>query len=254
MYDYQEEYDEYDDDEFEYIEPDDDWFDEWEVYPVVGGRFSSVSSLMPVIAIVVSMGMLLVFLRFVFEQMPDVDLSSVVSQTNFSATSTGNIAPLFTPSVKYWEADIVTWAKKWELDPNLVATVMQIESCGDPKALSSAGAMGLFQVMPFHFKNSEDPYHPNTNALRGMGYLSSSLDSFNGNIKMGLAGYNAGIGGASRGEALWPSETVRYTKWGVGIYEDAVAGKNGSETLNNWLAIGGKNLCTTAEKKLGIAP
>ncbi|MBI1856315.1 MAG: transglycosylase SLT domain-containing protein [Chloroflexi bacterium] len=51
----------------------------------------------------------------------------------------------------YWAAAISRWANASNLDPNLVAVVMQIESCGNPSARSSAGAMGLFQVMPFHF-------------------------------------------------------------------------------------------------------
>ena len=78
------------------------------------------------------------------------------------------IALFFAPSVLFWEEDILKWAGDHDLDPNLVATVMQIESCGDPRALSSAGAMGLFQVMPYHFEENEAPYNPDINALRGL--------------------------------------------------------------------------------------
>jgi len=85
------------------------------------------------------------------------------------------LAPFFEPSVLYWEADIVHWANRHNLDPNMVATIMQIESCGDPNAVSRSGAMGLFQVMPFHFKPSEDGFDPNTNSLRGMNYLAERL-------------------------------------------------------------------------------
>jgi soluble lytic murein transglycosylase-like protein len=66
-------------------------------------------------------------------------------------TSTGSgparpLSPVFRPEVQYWSGAIQTWATSTGLDPNLVATVMQIESCGDPLARSRAGAMGLFQV------------------------------------------------------------------------------------------------------------
>ncbi|NIS82480.1 MAG: hypothetical protein GTO14_20255, partial [Anaerolineales bacterium] len=42
------------------------------------------------------------------------------------------LSKAFTPEVLYWSADILTWAAEYELNPNLVATVIQIESCGHP--------------------------------------------------------------------------------------------------------------------------
>ena len=101
---------------------------------------------------------------------------------------------------------------------------MQIESCGDPRATSRAGAMGLFQVMPYHFMAGENPYQPDTNALRGLGYLKRSLDTAGGNARLALAGYNGGIGVINRGEWTWAAETARYVKYGFPIYEDARSG------------------------------
>ena len=134
------------------------------------------------------------------------------------------IAPFFSHSVQYWETDILRWADDFDLDPNLVATVMQIESCGDPRALSHAGAMGLFQVMPYHFETGEDPYKPNTNAKRGLGYFRQSLDTHI-SPRLAMAGYNGGIKTASKPENLWPQETIRYAYWGSGIYQEAQAGE-----------------------------
>ena len=250
-------YDEYEDYEGYDEYPDEAlWLDEWEApYPSNEG-FSSlaVAGLMPMVAIGVSLVMLLVFLQYVFQRMPEIELLAVTPETQASVVFTSAVAPLFTPSVQYWASQITQWAEEWSLDPNLVATVMQIESCGNPQAISTAGASGLFQVMPFHFQTAEDPFLPDTNALRGMAYLSRALESFGGDVKMALAGYNAGITGASRGEALWPSETIRYTTWGIGIYEDAQTGKNESTTLNEWLSRGGAGLCNSAVNLLGIAP
>ncbi len=163
-----------------------------------------------------------------------------------------NLAPLFTPEVQYWKKDILRWARQWDMDPNLVATVMQIESCGNPQATSRAGAMGLFQVMPFHFKSGENPYDPDINALRGMGYLRRALDAFGQEARLALAGYNGGIGGASRPESLWAAETVRYVYWGAGIYADARAGKKQSARLQEWLNAGGASLCAQARNVLGV--
>jgi len=155
------------------------------------------------------------------------------------------IADIFTPEIKFWEEDILTWSEEYQLDPNLIATVMQIESCGYSKAVSSAGAKGLFQVMPVHFKKKEDPYQPDTNAHRGLSYLQKSLET-GGNPRLALAGYNAGITRAKSPEDLWPKETQRYVYWGLQIYRDARFGKNQSARLDDWLSRGGASLCRKA--------
>lgn len=156
------------------------------------------------------------------------------------------IAPLFTEEIQRWEAEIESWAAEMGLDPNLVATVMQIESCGDPRALSPAGAMGLFQVMPYHFAEGENPYEPAVNALRGLNYLRRSLAAFEGDAGMALAGYNGGINGASRPQSEWAAETRGYLYWGSGIYADAMSGAGESERLAEWLQAGGASLCAQA--------
>lgn len=162
-----------------------------------------------------------------------------------------DIAPLFTAEVQRWAPEIESWAAETGLDPNLVATVMQIESCGDPQALSLAGAMGLFQVMPYHFIEGENPYEPAVNALRGLGYLSRSLAAFEGDPAMALAGYNGGINGASRPQSEWAAETRGYLYWGSGIYADAIRGAGESERLAEWLQAGGASLCAQAAVSLG---
>ena len=170
-----------------------------------------------------------------------------------SAPSLGEtqLAGFFAPAVRYWEEQILAWSKEFDLDPNLVATVMQIESCGDPQARSSAGAAGLFQVMPFHFSAGENAYDPPTNARRGLSYLLNSLKT-HGDPRLALAGYNGGINGAKRPESYWPAETVRYTYWGEGIYADARQGKSHSARLEEWLGAGGASLCAQASQRLGV--
>jgi hypothetical protein len=180
-----------------------------------------------------------------------------VEQVNPASLESGapvGLASLFTPQVQAWAPEILEWAEAWHMDPNLIATVMQIESCGDPQALSSAGAMGLFQVMPFHFASGEDGHDPETNARRGLAYLQSALDERGGEVRLGLAGYNAGINGAKRPEASWPAETLRYVEWGLGIYADAREGKDHSAYLQEWLERGGAGLCEQAGRRLGLAP
>ena len=168
------------------------------------------------------------------------------------APASGGIAPLFTREVQHWAPQIVAWAAEFGIDPNMAATVMQIESCGDPNAVSSAGAQGLFQVMPFHFSPGEEMQDPNTNARRGMAYLALGMEQTSGDTSRTFAGYNGGHGTAARSWETWPTETQRYYVWSTGIYEDAVAGSASSETLDQWLAAGGAGLCQQAAARLGL--
>jgi soluble lytic murein transglycosylase-like protein len=131
---------------------------------------------------------------------------------------------------------------------------MQIESCGDPRALSRSGAIGLFQVMPFHFYESDEPYEPSTNALRGLDYLRRSLEAAGGDPRLALAGYNGGIGVIDRGEWTWPDQTVRYVYWGEGIYADATQDLSESARLQDWYTTAGASLCRQAAARLGLEP
>lgn len=186
-----------------------------------------------------------------FKPMDSVTITIGSPDPEQATTNTQGIAPFFSPSVQYWEADILRWADEWDLDPNLVATVMQIESCGDPRALSHAGAMGLFQVMPYHFTSTEAPYNPETNAFRGLAYLHKGLNTYL-TERLAFASYNGGIGTAAKPESLWPNETIRYTYWGTGIYQDAFSGLQTSSRLEEWLGAGGASLCRQAAERLGI--
>jgi len=171
------------------------------------------------------------------------------------------LSTVFTPEVQYWEPLIKAWAIVYQVDPNLIATVIQIESCGDPLVSSPAGAQGLFQVMPFHFATGEDMLDVQTNAQRGIDYLLGGLERADGHVGLALAGYNGGHGVIQRGWASWASETRRYYYWGSRIYAEAISGMASSPTLQEWLDAGGRNLCSQAnqrqaelEKQAGLLP
>ncbi len=162
------------------------------------------------------------------------------------------ISPIFRMEVQHWAGSISEWAAAAGLNPNLAATIMQIESCGDPRAVSSAGAMGLFQVMPFHFSAVDDPFNPNTNAARGLAYLARSLTAANGDARLAMAGYNGGIGVIPRAEWTWSAQTKRYVQYGAPIYSDAVSGLESSSALNDWYTSYGVSLCRQAHQRLGL--
>ncbi|MEE9216807.1 MAG: transglycosylase SLT domain-containing protein [Anaerolineales bacterium] len=159
---------------------------------------------------------------------------------------TFSIPEVFTPEVRHWAPDILRWSVEYGLPPELVATVMQIESCGHPSIHSNAGAAGLFQVMPFHFGSGEDPLEPETNAFRGLSYLARSLELAGGDEALALAGYNGGHGQITRAPTLWPAETLRYVRWGVAILSDIRLGKVPSPGVSSWLEAGGASLCRRA--------
>lgn len=162
------------------------------------------------------------------------------------------IAPLFTAEIQHWEDDIQRWSEAYDLDPDLLATVMQIESCGHPTISSHAGAQGLFQVMPFHFADDEDQLDPDTNAMRGAGVLNACLDFAGGDTGLAMACYNGGPSVIYKDFSEWLAEPQRYYTWGTGIYADAVQGRDHSATLDRWLDAGGAILCDMAAEEVGI--
>lgn len=160
--------------------------------------------------------------------------------------SHGELAPLFTSEVAYWSGDISRWAAEYNLDPNLLATVMQIESCGHPTVSSPAGAQGLFQVMPYHFTAGENQLDPDTNARRGAGVLNDCLRWSGGDTGLAMACYNGGPSVLRTNFTNWHPEPQRYFRWGTGIYADAQRHATRSATLDSWLAAGGSHLCRRA--------
>lgn len=171
--------------------------------------------------------------------------------TGGPAHAPGSIPGKLSAQIDTWGPHISRWAQAAGLDPLLVTVVMQIESCGHPGAISPSGAMGLFQVMPFHFQPADDPFDPDTNARRGLDYLARAWRASSGEARLALAGYNGGLGLIFRPETSWPSETQRYVHWGVGMLDDLRAGVDPSPTLQRWLSSGGASLCASAAGALG---
>lgn len=163
------------------------------------------------------------------------------------------IASFFTPEVQYWRDSIARWSLIYRIRPNMIATLIQIESCGDPTVVSQAGAQGLFQVLPLHFAEGEDPFDPETNARRGLEYFAEMLATANGDPGLAFAAYNGGPSVFYASPAEWPRETQDYQFWGSGIYEEAEMNLRESPTLLEWLSAGGASLCQQAAVTLGLS-
>jgi soluble lytic murein transglycosylase-like protein len=87
-------------------------------------------------------------------------------------------------------------AKASGLSPQLVSAMIEVESHGDPSAISRAGAQGLMQLMPdtattYGVVNAFDPYE---NVSGGCRYMHALLVRYHHNVALALAAYNAGPG------------------------------------------------------------
>lgn len=99
-----------------------------------------------------------------------------------------------------YAADIADAAQRFGIPPAWIVAVLDAESNGDPAAVSSAGAMGLMQVMPATWEEQRavhrlgnDPFQPRDNIFAGAAYLRAMWNRY-GTIGGMLAAYNAGPG------------------------------------------------------------
>ena len=111
---------------------------------------------------------------------------------------------------------IVESGKRNSVDPLLLYSIMHQESSFKPRAMSYKGARGLMQLMPptalrFGVRNIWDPKQ---NIEGGARYMRFLLDLFEGDVRLALAGYNAGEGAVMKyGYKVPPySETQEYVR------------------------------------------
>lgn len=112
-------------------------------------------------------------------------------------------------------------AKKHNVDPKLVKSVIRAESNWNHRAVSPKGAMGLMQLMPqtANLMGVNNPFDPEQNIEGGVKYLRHLLTRFEGNLTLAIAAYNAGPMRVERKGGV-PSipETVTYVQRVIGDY------------------------------------
>ena len=120
-----------------------------------------------------------------------VPLSAIANAQDVPATQTAPTDPL---AVHIEEA-----ARRFAIPAAWIRAVMRAESAGDVRAISSAGAMGLMQIMPdtwaelrVRHRLGRDPYDPRDNILAGAAYLRELYDRYGSPAF--LAAYHAGPG------------------------------------------------------------
>jgi hypothetical protein len=126
------------------------------------------------------------------------------------------------------------------IDEDLILSIIDQESAGNPRAVSHAGARGLMQVMPYQYERLgvTDPFDPEQNIRAGATILNEELDRFDGNLELALAAYNAGAGNVNKaikkanGSTAFediapylPRETRDYVTKVIGNYEKRKSSK-----------------------------
>ena len=136
------------------------------------------------------------------------------------AATMAQSAPVAQPIASQpYAAHIAEASQRFGIPTAWIRAVLRAESAGDVRAISSAGALGLMQVMPdtwaalrIRYRLGRDPYDPRDNILAGTAYLREMYDRY-GNVDAMLAAYNAGPGRydehLATGRAL-PAETRAY--------------------------------------------
>ncbi len=136
--------------------------------------------------------------------------------SNATETSTRTVTPDISVQRRraIYHGLVVLNARRYQLSPGLIHAVIRAESAYNPSAVSAAGAQGLMQLMPGTAARYgvSDSFNPVENVRAGAAYLRDLLDLFDQDLKLALAGYNAGEGAVIRyGRTIPPySETQGY--------------------------------------------
>ena len=138
---------------------------------------------------------------------------------------------LVLPPQRAYDTLIREAAHRYGVDAALIKAVMQAESSFNVLAVSRAGARGLMQLMPALAQELgvEDPFDARQNVMGGARYLRRLLDLYRGNVRLALAGYNAGVTAVRRHGGVPPfPETQTYVERVAALAERARRDEEGA--------------------------
>lgn len=95
-----------------------------------------------------------------------------------------------------FDPEIRRIGRRYDIDPSLIKAIIHTESAFDHRAVSTQGAQGLMQLMPATARELRvsNPFNPRENIDGGTRYFRKLMNSFNGDLILSLAAYNAGPG------------------------------------------------------------
>ncbi len=135
--------------------------------------------------------------------------------------------PTFSPSINSlnrlnkYEDFIEEASNTYKIDKNIIKSVILAESAANEKAVSSQKAKGLMQLLDSTAKDLgvNNIWDPKENILGGTKYLADLLRQYSGDIKLALAGYNAGPGNVEKYNGIPPfEETKNYVARVIGYF------------------------------------
>ena len=186
---------------------------------------------------------------------PGYRLIKVYSESNiWEQTNNSSPRPVFRPRPSAFDDLISQAGRKVNLDPLLIKSVMHAESAFDPNAVSRKGASGLMQLMPATAQRYgvSRVFDPHQNVMGGARYLSYLVDKFHGDLRLALAGYNAGENAVIETGGIPPyDETRHYVKKVMRLYREYQA-SGCQKQLDGSVTFSGKVIsCSGSEPTAG---
>ncbi|MBI4456753.1 MAG: lytic transglycosylase domain-containing protein [Acidobacteria bacterium] len=148
----------------------------------------------------------------------------IVAEASEAPTSIISTSPARMPIPSRYDGYISKHASNYAVDPDLVRAVMVAESGFNPVAVSRRGAVGLMQLIPSTARRFgvRDLFQPEQNIEGGVKYLRFLLDTFDNDLKLALAAYNAGENVVKRlGGVPNYRETITYVRKILALYGDS---------------------------------
>jgi hypothetical protein len=113
-------------------------------------------------------------------------------------------------------------SEQHNIDPALIKAIIMAESSYNPRAVSPKGAVGLMQLMPSTAESLgvANSYNPEQNVQGGTKYFRKLIDQLDGDIKLALAAYNAGLARVKKHNGIPPFKDTEYYVHKVYHYYD----------------------------------
>ncbi len=152
-----------------------------------------------------------------YESLNSLDKSKTITPEKIDykidTEKTINIKPSY-ESLKrldYFDSIINKASNEFGVDEKILKSVILAESAANSKAVSSAGAKGLMQLMDSTASELgvENSFDPQQNIMGGAKYLSKMLRQYDGDLELSLAAYNAGPGAVNKHNGVPPFEETK---------------------------------------------
>lgn len=152
------------------------------------------------------------------------------------------IAPLYSDTVQHWAFDIADWTYGTRIDPNLLASVMQVRSCGNPQQDEG----GLFGIPAMGAVFNE----PALNAQAAIARLEDGLRLTGDDLRLTFAYFVDGETVLTRDFMDWSQDARDLFIVGYNVYSQAQSQATHSPDLASWLSQSGAYRCQQAQLAL----